>query len=577
VITLTKLIPVPVGVALSPEYPACLFSKYISTNNSDYDENLLRKWLWTCIHDHSECLTYQQKATTAEERPTRILQVGQDYVQLCQTAATDSQYLYATLSHIWGTDPSYQLTLTKNNVVELQGGVPITCLPKIFREAATLTRLLGLHYLWIDSMCIMQDSQSDWKHEANKMASIYSNAACNLAHPFPPNHTGLSYENPKTFLPCVLRTATESDPGLYVASSISVRTPILDHHNWRNTSQWPLSSRAWILQEQLLSPRTIFFGHHNLMWECAMETFDEHLSRVFVDAPSKWTLYNMVQSPDCMVDWETIINHYRSRQLTQARDRLTAFAGIARAAHEMTGMTYLAGLWSERLVESLLWSIRRDFSKGGCDEDILEAVVNTVPSWSWFSVPIDFQSTFAFPFVRQKSSPFQTQSVVYTSVLLSFQWPSCQQNKLPKYSYQNFEGLQIQVSTQTVASELVWEETVTLGAEIVEKLKAQHFVSNVDVYISIDLNHAADNVPSTVLLAALTEVQAIQTIGLGPRSSRRVLAGLILIPGDGMNTWKRVGMWILTVTSVAGHNSGEETPSFLSLLDSVREEDITLV
>jgi hypothetical protein len=196
VITLTKLIPVPVNAAGYP--PTCLFSKYISTNNSEYDETLLRKWLWTCIHDHSECLRFQRKATTAGERSTRILQVGQDHVKLCHTTATDCDNLYATLSHIWGTDPSYQLTLTESNLVDLQGGVPLTCLPRIFREAATLTRLLGLHYLWIDSMCIMQDSQSDWKHEANKMAFIYSNAACNLAHPFPPNHTGLSHKKSKS-------------------------------------------------------------------------------------------------------------------------------------------------------------------------------------------------------------------------------------------------------------------------------------------------------------------------------------------------------------------------------------------
>jgi hypothetical protein len=576
VITLTKLIPIPVDAALSQEYPACLFSQYISTNNSEYDENLLRKWLWTCIHDHSECLTHQRKATAAEERPTRILQVGQDHVKLCQTAAMDSQYLYATLSHIWGMDPSYQLILTESNLVELQGGVPLTCLPKIFREAATLTRLLGLHYLWIDSMSIMQDSQSDWKHEANKMAFIYSNATCNLAHPFPPNHIDLSLENPKASLPCVLRTATESDPGLYITSNSVIKGVRLDHHSWRHISQWPLSSRAWILQEQLLSPRTIFFGHHNLMWECARETLDEHLSRVLVDAPSKWTLYNMLQARHCMFEWEKIIIHYRSRHLTQARDRLTAFAGIARAAHEITAMTYLGGLWSERIVESLLWSIKKDPSRGGCDKDILEAVVNSVPSWSWFSVPIDFQSTFAFPFVRQKDNLFGTQSVVYTSVLLSFQWPSCQQNKLPEYSYQNFEGLQINVITQTITTELVWGETVTLGAEIVEQLKAHEFVSDVASDISIDLNHAADDVPSTVLLAALTEIQA--TSNWQPKRTRRVLAGLILIPRDGMNTWKRIGMWILTIEGVKDWQAFfGQTQSFFSLLDGVKKEDITLV
>jgi hypothetical protein len=385
-------------------------------------------------------------------------------------------------------------------------------------------------------------------------------------------------KSPKASLPCVLRTATESDPGLYASSNISVRGETLNDDSWRNISQWPLSSRAWILQEQLLSPRTIFFGHHNLMWECAWETLDEHLSRVFVDAPSKWTLYNMIQALDCMEEWETIIIHYRSRHLTQARDRLTAFAGIARAAHEMTAMTYLAGLWSERLVESLLWSIKRNPSKGGWDEDILEPVVNTVPSWSWFSVPIDFQSTFAFPILRHNGILSGTPDNIYRSTLSSFQWPSCQQNELPEYSYQDFQGLQINVITQTITTELVWGQSVTLRAEIAEQLNAQEFVSDVILDISIDLNHAADNVPSTVLLAVLTEIQDHSLDWDQDLCMKQVLAGLILIPSDGINTWKRIGMWILEVKGVKGRGEVfRDTPSFLSFLDGVRKEDITLV
>jgi hypothetical protein len=314
------------------------------------------------------------------------------------------------------------------------------------------------------------------------------------------------------------------------------------------------------------------------MWECAWETLDEHLSRVFVDAPSKWTLYNMIQALDCMEEWETIIIHYRSRHLTQARDRLTAFAGIARAAHEMTAMTYLAGLWSERLVESLLWSIKRNPSKGGWDEDILEPVVNTVPSWSWFSVPIDFQSTFAFPILRHNGILSGTPDNIYRSTLSSFQWPSCQQNELPEYSYQDFQGLQINVITQTITTELVWGQSVTLRAEIAEQLNAQEFVSDVILDISIDLNHAADNVPSTVLLAVLTEIQDHSLDWDQDLCMKQVLAGLILIPSDGINTWKRIGMWILEVKGVKGRGEVfRDTPSFLSFLDGVRKEDITLV
>lgn len=89
---------------------------------------------------------------------------------------------------MWGTDHSQQLQLLKGNLVEFQREVPLEKFnaSSTFKEAVRVTLALGHHFLWIDSLCIVQDSTEDWKYEAGRMATVYGNATCNLAFLFPP-------------------------------------------------------------------------------------------------------------------------------------------------------------------------------------------------------------------------------------------------------------------------------------------------------------------------------------------------------------------------------------------------------
>jgi hypothetical protein len=236
----------------------------------------MKRWLRTCISDHRLCKTRQSNFKSHQERPTRLLELTKTSVRLQCDPRTISHFDYLTLSHVWGTDAAQQLRLSTARLEAFQKAIPVDELPAIFKEAIRITRHIGYKYLWIDSLCIIQDSSSDWTTEASTMASVYSNAVCNIAFLFPPEE-GFSRPrpDPRSSSPCIVRTDRVTDRGCYIGTHVSTKYP------WLQQADWPSSSRAWIFQEHLLSPRTIFYGQENIMWECTEVLSDELLGTRF--------------------------------------------------------------------------------------------------------------------------------------------------------------------------------------------------------------------------------------------------------------------------------------------------------
>lgn len=85
----------------------------------------------------------------------------------------------ATLSHCWG--PSQPLKLLTSNIESMRQEIPIASLPRTFQHAVIVASHLGLEYLWIDSLCIIQDSTQDWLQELGLMEDVYTNSICNIA------------------------------------------------------------------------------------------------------------------------------------------------------------------------------------------------------------------------------------------------------------------------------------------------------------------------------------------------------------------------------------------------------------
>jgi len=270
--------------------------------------------------------------------------------------------------------------------------IPWDALPKTFQDAIEVTRRLGISYLWIDSLCIIQDSKDDWAREASKMADIYRNAYVTVAATGAKDSTvGLFLDSPRQ--PGVLLKGSSSegkpysiqfyagaDPGHSDEPSVVdriIQHPTKDADRARRSDTFRLLTRGWVFQERLLSPRFLQFGQDELLWDCREATSCECGQRPpdLVDSQC-----SMDGTPELLAHkWRNIVELYSSLDLTFPTDALPALSGLAkRMAECRPGATYLAGIWDTSLALDLLWvpigSARR------------RANPYRAPTWSWSSV-----------------------------------------------------------------------------------------------------------------------------------------------------------------------------------------------
>ncbi|PVH68935.1 HET-domain-containing protein, partial [Cadophora sp. DSE1049] len=278
--------------------------------------------------------------------PSRLLDMGStDYPHLRITDEGIGTAQYATLSHCWGNH--MPLKLLTSNIEAMKMEVDAEGLAPNFRDAVTVCRHLDLRYLWVDSLCIVQDSAEDWLHESSRMHSVYSNAVLNIC-------------------------ATAEDPnGLFTQREHShVSTGPIPLH-WS-----PLNRRAWVLQERLLSQRNLHFGKKQLFWECQQHTACELTPEEFVGGGLP---------PDRLLDsfaiWNMVVSTYSSCGLTFETDKLIAVSALARHCQTQLGLEgdYLAGLWSKYLGNQLLWETHPYLH--GKRQKTYRA-----PTWSWASM-----------------------------------------------------------------------------------------------------------------------------------------------------------------------------------------------
>ncbi|CAO2655697.1 Nn.00g045000.m01.CDS01 [Neocucurbitaria sp. VM-36] len=204
----------------------------------------------------------------ALELPKRVLYISGDddnniKARLVQDG--DQRSDYVALSHCWGTEQT--CTTTKITLTDRTSGIPWETMSKTFQHAIKLALKLGFNYIWIDSLCIIQDDAIDWEIESSRMAEIYQNAAMTLAATSSMgDHMGCYTEDVQAH--GELELNLPEDVG---ACRIAVRRP-LEHWagqtaNGLNT-HFPLLTRGWAFQERLLCARVLHICHSELIWEC---------------------------------------------------------------------------------------------------------------------------------------------------------------------------------------------------------------------------------------------------------------------------------------------------------------------
>jgi hypothetical protein len=348
--------------------------------------------------------------------PTRVIDVGQDeksnIVYLKETIDSDRDP-YMSLSHCWGKEQI--ITTTTNTLQDRKAGIKFSELPKTFRHAVRITRGLGIRYLWIDSLCIIQDDEKDWKIESAKMADVYMCSQLNIAATHSSNGNGGCFAerwsldtlnqielNVGEDAPIGPEDNEEGNYKIFVRHALHVAhdhfTRSMDYaHTIEHAS--PLLGRGWVLQERLLSSRTLHFHAEELIWECAsgiscecsrLEDYqwgdpDGLLQQSQPDQLK--LLYTSISAPTAtesqiLDGWLELISEYCKLKITKQTDRLPAISGLAsRLARRLPG-EYLAGLWSQDLPRALCW-LKESGNQN--KHPSFRGPHASVPSWSWAS------------------------------------------------------------------------------------------------------------------------------------------------------------------------------------------------
>jgi hypothetical protein len=314
-----------------------------------------RDLLDSCRLSHGGCVS-----TERSKLPTRVLQISSNVdstiIRLIETKDLGVAR-YCALSHCWGPVDKQPLRTTCTSYPRRLHGITHDQLPKTFKDAILLTRALNIEYLWIDSLCIIQDNEEDWRLEAGKMGDVYRNATLVISASDAKDSTeGLFITERKheivMVVPYIAEGMVQGTFNIaYLPAGLS--RPEKSH----------LNTRAWAFQERLLARRIMFFTREGISWKCShFETWEHGIksSMMFHENTS----------------WLVMLREYSKKRLTNAGDRLYALQGVVEDMRDARGDHYYdsCGVWESDLYKQIIWRP---------NEPILETEVLDLPTWTW--------------------------------------------------------------------------------------------------------------------------------------------------------------------------------------------------
>ncbi|KAH7018471.1 heterokaryon incompatibility protein-domain-containing protein [Microdochium trichocladiopsis] len=401
----------------------------------------IRDWIDTCHENHHLC---QDESHPFEDQPTRLIQVDRatNQVRLIDTMlcaglsisgvvtgttvekpdmAEDSAEVkaygrasqalpYVALSYRWGiVSSSSRLLLTANTERSLRAGVSMADLPRTIQDACAAVLGLGYQYLWVDRLCIFQDSSEDWNREATRMAQVYKHAVLVLAASCAVDEDAPLFRNRgpagggvQPLWLCSIPLALDIWPTKkgHSAEMMGEFRPqkqrreqdgySIDSHHANeddplNGKLGHLASRGWAYQERVLAKRIAHFSSEEIHWEChTLEQSESNSNRQTygLERPTVDMLDPNVHW-DMHYNWCSLVTPYSSRKLTFPKDRLPALSGLAKETkdavrQDVPAEAYYAGLWRSTFIADLCWGTSFNEPRGPLD-------VYTAPSWSWAS------------------------------------------------------------------------------------------------------------------------------------------------------------------------------------------------
>lgn len=353
--------------------------------------NLVRQWLEDCDSKHTICPKIEPRPL-----PTRIIDVGgHDGDIRLRLGKDEVAAKYIALSHCWGGHTPVQTT--KATLNPHFKTIPLNASSQTFLDAAQVCRDLGIHYLWIDSLCIVQDDEDDWTAEARQMAKVYQNASLTISAEAARNAKEGLFKNHRSVAQRQVNIDWITSAGAKVQVHVRERATTRAQgdpktvgnfaHAITVPSSSKLASRAWVLQERLLSRRILHFFAEELAWSCCSVSRCEcRLDADITDTSVFKRINDESSSRPRLVEelhreWSNLVVEFTHRNLTKPKDRLPAIAGLAKLCGQVAASSYHAGLFEHDMAHALLWRsnhsgpwlIRRNTDR------------EQIPTWSWAS------------------------------------------------------------------------------------------------------------------------------------------------------------------------------------------------
>jgi hypothetical protein len=313
--------------------------------------------------------------------PLRVLDVSPSESRSVRLLETEGKVGYwACLSHCWGGEQP--LISTKKTLSHRLKDIPWGNLPKTFQDAVVVARAMGIQYLWIDSLCIIQDDEEDWYVQSAQMADIYQNSILTIAGSASSGaHRGIFRKSD----PAHMDRPMSDTLGHTAFEKVRSRKALV-----HDAAKLPLLGRGWVHQERLLSPRFLHFSHNELVWEC-MERLTCECGRLnLADSSRAWLApkdrfhpYSL-QVVDWMKRrgppvWHAVVSDYSRMALKRPEDIFPAISGLAKSVIKTTNWEYVAGLWRENIIMDLVWYTSKPALASRC-------VPWRAPTFSWASI-----------------------------------------------------------------------------------------------------------------------------------------------------------------------------------------------
>ncbi|KAI2622192.1 HET-domain-containing protein [Hypomontagnella submonticulosa] len=364
------------GGQIGPVYEHIPIKREVEPPRSEGSFDFLKSCLKNCIETHELC----RQDLLSAEFPRRLLRIGSPNDGSISLYETPDGFRepYIALSYCWGKTEF--LRTKTSNISSLMDGFNLEELPATMQDAVHITQRLGLRYIWIDALCIIQDSEKDWEEQSAKMCSIYEQAYLTIvaSSSSSADISFLDHSRPPKF-----QYRVTNEPDLILTARPEFRNGFHYYALHRDTvRQEPIITRGWTLQESILATRAIYYSTEELQWQCiSTRSCECQLPLRDFQAPKFDAKQNQ---REILEQWKSIVLMYTQRQLTYTKDKLPAMSGICQSIHRRTGWKYLAGLWEDRLIFHLLWHKPAHLYTGDWKCPFSSEYI--APSFSWASL-----------------------------------------------------------------------------------------------------------------------------------------------------------------------------------------------